>query len=77
MEGVWKIKAGDLAFGRRALLTTAEQLIARGAEVIIAGCTEVPLVLGPGDVTVPLIDSTDVLARRTVEVASNNVAHIA
>ncbi|MFL0415316.1 amino acid racemase [uncultured Sphingomonas sp.] len=77
MEGVWKIKAGDLAFGRRALLTTAEQLIARGADVIIAGCTEVPLVLGPGDVTVPLIDSTDVLARRTVEVASNNVAHIA
>jgi aspartate racemase len=37
--------------------------------VVIGGCTEVPLVLGPGDVPVPLVDSTDVLAERAVACA--------
>ncbi len=69
MTGVWAIKAGDLAVGRKRLLTTAQALVARGAEVVIGGCTEVPLVLGPGDVPVPLIDSTDVLAARAVACA--------
>ena len=81
-----EVAQGHDLSGRTAIVTgaatgigveTARALALAGAEVIIAGCTEVPLVLGPGDVTVPLIDSTDVLARRTVEVASNNVAHIA
>lgn len=69
MNGIWQIKAGDLAAGREALMAAAMQLIADGAEVIIAGCTEVPLVIGPGDLPVPLIDSTDVLARRAVSFA--------
>lgn len=69
MEGVWRIKAGDLDGGRGAVRAAAERLIGRGAEVIVAGCTEVPLVLGAGDLAVPLIDATDVLARRTVAFA--------
>ncbi|OWK32492.1 aspartate/glutamate racemase family protein [Sphingomonas mucosissima] len=69
MNGIWQIKAGDLASGRSAVAAAAMQLIAEGAEVIIAGCTEVPLVIGPGDLPVPLIDSTDVLARRAVSFA--------
>jgi aspartate racemase len=69
MDGVWRIKAGDLDRGRVALRETAELLIARGAEVIVAGCTEVPLVLGPDELRVPLIDATDVLARRAVDFA--------
>ena len=51
-------------------VATAVEVAGRGGTVVVVG---VPA----GDVTVPLIDSTDVLARRTVEVASNNVAHIA
>ena len=43
-----------------------EKLVAAGADVIIAACTEVPLVLTSGDLSRPLIDSTDVLARRCV-----------
>lgn len=73
MEAVWRIKAGDLSFGRTVIRETAEQLIARGAEVIVAGCTEVPLVLGPGDLAVPLVDSTDVLAQRAVAAARDTV----
>ncbi|RYX93874.1 MAG: amino acid racemase [Comamonadaceae bacterium] len=41
-------------------------LIDAGADLIIAGCTEVPLVLGPADLPRPLLDATWNLARRCV-----------
>jgi aspartate racemase len=51
------IKAGSVSGRpRAAILRTARRLIARGAEAIIAGCTEVPLVLRKGDLPVPLIE---------------------
>jgi aspartate racemase len=68
MARVYGVKAGDMgeaARGRMAQL--AAGLVARGAEVVIAGCTEVPLLLGAGDVTVPLVDSAEVLAKVCVE----------
>jgi aspartate racemase len=46
----------------------AEALIADGAEVVIAGCTEAPLVLSPADLRVGFIDPGDLLARRCVAV---------
>jgi aspartate racemase len=69
MEGIWAIKAGDLATGRAVVAKSAQALVEAGAELVIAGCTEVPIVLGAGDLPVPLIDATDVLARRTVAYA--------
>ena len=67
---ITRIKAGDtgsgVADGMREL---AAALIARGAEVIIAGCTEIPLVLDADRVDVPLVSSTDALARATVAMA--------
>jgi len=63
MARVYGVKAGEMgeaARGRMAQL--AAGLVARGADAVIAGCTEVPLLLGPGDVTVPLVDSAEVLA---------------
>ncbi|MCH7637248.1 MAG: amino acid racemase [Proteobacteria bacterium] len=47
----------------------AAALVARGAQAIIAGCTEIPLVLDDHALDVPLISSTDVLAARTVAIA--------
>ena len=47
----------------------ADALVKRGAEVVIAGCTEIPLVLKPGMLDVPLVASTDVLAEATVATA--------
>jgi aspartate racemase len=44
-------------------------LIDKGAEAIIAGCTEIPLILKEGDVSVPLIDPTQILARIAVQKA--------
>jgi aspartate racemase len=47
----------------------AGALCARGAQAVIAGCTEIPLVLDQRAVPVPLLSSTDVLAEYTVALA--------
>jgi aspartate racemase len=47
----------------------ASRLVEQGAEVLVAGCTEVPLVLDSTDLQVPLVNSTDVLAQKTVALA--------
>jgi aspartate racemase len=63
------IKLGDtgpqVKAGMRGL---AQALIAEGAEVVIAGCTEAPLVLAAADLAVDFVDPGDVLARRCVAV---------
>ena len=68
------IKAGyqgeSIARDMRALATA---LVDRGAQAIIAGCTEIPLVLDQTALTVPLISSTDVLAQRTVAIAVGEI----
>ena len=70
MDLLYRIKAGDLGSGvRAAMRLLAEGLVADGAEVIIAGCTEVPLVLSAIELEVPMIDSIDALARATIAVA--------
>ncbi len=69
------IKAGyqgeSIARDMRALATA---LVDRGAQAIIAGCTEIPLVLEHTALAVPLISSTDVLAARTVAIALGETA---
>jgi aspartate racemase len=43
------------------------RLIARGADAIVLGCTEIPLLVRPEDSTVPLYDTTALHARAAVE----------
>lgn len=70
MELITRIKAGDAgADVASGMLVLAEALVARGADAIIAGCTEIPLVLTPEKLDVPLISSTDALAEATVAMA--------
>jgi len=65
------IKAGHLDEANRDRLAAAgRELIEAGAQALIAACTEIPLVLRPGDVPVPLVDTLDCLARATVKRAS-------
>jgi aspartate racemase len=64
------IKAGDIGDEIRSrVASAANRLVTRGAEVLIEGCTEFPLVLRGGDVAVPLIDPGEVLARAVVNSA--------
>ena len=60
------IKAGSLEGPRAVLLEVAAGLVARGARAVLAGCTEVPLVLGPDDLAVPLTDPLTIGARAAV-----------
>ena len=53
----------------RDMAGLAKALVDRGADAVIAGCTEIPLVLKQSALDVPLISSTDVLATATVALA--------
>jgi aspartate racemase len=58
----------------RALLTgAAERLVAAGAELIIAGCTEVSLVLSSADSPFEVIDPLEIIARVAVARARPDV----
>jgi aspartate racemase len=52
-------------------LQIIERLRAQGAEGIILGCTEIPLLLQEGDGPLPLFDTTYLHARAAVEFAVN------
>jgi aspartate racemase len=70
MRLLYRIKAGETGAAERAeMRALAQGLLADGADVLLAGCTEIPLVLGPDDVEAPLVDSVEALARRTVAAA--------
>ncbi len=70
MDLMYCIKAGHTGPDERAEMRgLTALLLGQGARVILAGCTEVPLVLDQGDLSVPLVSSTDVLVQRTVAYA--------
>ncbi|CAA9583453.1 MAG: Aspartate racemase [uncultured Truepera sp.] len=74
MTLLYRIKAGDKGTDvRGSMRALAESLLGSGAQAIVAGCTEVPLVLGGDDLRCPLIDATAVLAERTVHYALNGL----
>jgi aspartate racemase len=54
---------------KQAYLAIIEQLIANGAEGIILGCTEIPLLISQEDVAVPVFDTTKIHSRAAVEFA--------
>lgn len=67
MQSVFSVKGGDLSdANRRVMSDLAEALLAAGAQGLIAGCTEVPLLLTGWSSPAPLTDSTEVLAAACV-----------
>jgi aspartate racemase len=54
---------------RAAYLGIINDLVDRGAEAIVLGCTEIGLLVRDGDATVPLFDTTRIHAERAVELA--------
>ncbi len=70
MQAIYAVKAGETSHGpRRLIREAAEHLLARGAEAVCAGCTEVPLILQDGDLSVPVVDPTWILAQAAVRFA--------
>jgi aspartate racemase len=69
-SAAFEIKGGDKGEDvSEVVVKIARALAARGADVVIAACTELPLVLRQADIDVPLLSSTDELAKRTVSIA--------
>jgi aspartate racemase len=69
MEAIYSVKTGDLSTAYVTAIEVGQRLVKAGAEAIIAGCTEIPLIFETGDLPIPIIDATLVLAKRAVEIA--------
>lgn len=64
------IKAGYVeGLPKRLVLDVARHLAKKGAEAIIAGCTEIPLVLRDKDIPVPFIEPMRIAAQASVSKA--------
>jgi aspartate racemase len=54
---------------RNAYRRIMRELVDRGAQAILLGCTEIDLLVGPKDAPVPVFDTTRLHAERAVEMA--------
>ena len=74
-EIVHKVIYHELCLGktldssRREYIRIINTLVQQGAEGIVLGCTEIPLLVKQEDVAVPIFDTTAIHARYAVEVA--------
>jgi aspartate racemase len=71
MMAIYEIKAASAVGKDRSAIAAevrelASRLIQRGAQGVVAGCTEIPLVLKPGDLGVPVFDTLLLLARAAI-----------
>ena len=67
MDLVFRVKAGERGAELEGRMTdVANALVGRGAQAVVAGCTEIPLILPASGAQVPVVDSTEVLARATI-----------
>jgi aspartate racemase len=67
MKAIMNIKAGTGKKESEDLLAAAAaHLEARGAEVLVLGCTEIPLAFNPGRAGVPVVNATRVLAEAAI-----------
>ncbi len=70
MPLIFAVKGGDTGTRVRAgMAEAAAAMVAAGAEVLLAACTEVPLVFGSDEATVPVISATDALVAATLATA--------
>lgn len=73
MDAIFQIKAGET--GQQITSTiqsVVNDLIFSGADVIISACTELPLVLSEQDISVPLVDPTQLLVSRCIALAGSS-----
>lgn len=68
MKAVFGIKSGiDRKTNEDLLAVAGENLISKGAELIILGCTEIPLAFNPERSNVPVVNATEILAKRSID----------
>lgn len=63
---------GELkAESKDAYVSIIEKMAATGAEGVILGCTEIPLLIQDGDVSIDVLDTTQIHSKAAVEFALN------
>lgn len=61
---------GEIDAGsRRQYIRIIEEAIINGAEGVVLGCTEIPLLIEPSDVSIPTFNTTQIHAEKAVEFA--------
>jgi aspartate racemase len=77
MAAIYGIKGGgtDRSAIGAEIRDIAGRLIRRGVQGVIAGCTEIPLVLKPGDLDVPVFDTLLLLGRAAIAAAGRSPRH--
>jgi aspartate racemase len=74
MKAIYAIKAtGPTDEPRRLVRGVCDGLVDRGADAVLAGCTEIPLVLREGDLPVPILDALAILADSAIRYAGGRV----
>jgi aspartate racemase len=67
MKAVYGIKAGrDRKESEDLLFTAGKNVEGKGAQVIVLGCTEIPLAFNPQRASVPVVNATRVLAEAAI-----------
>jgi aspartate racemase len=69
MKSIYLLKAKKKPQAREILMKQANQLVNKGADCLILGCTEIPLVLQEKEFTVPLYNATRILALAAIKFA--------
>ena len=58
---------------KKEVIAISNRLIQEGAKGIIAGCTEISIVINPKDLSVPIFDTLTILSRAAIEEAGSQV----
>ncbi|MCX8095672.1 MAG: amino acid racemase [Caldisericia bacterium] len=72
MNIIYSIKGGKIKENKDSFMKIVEEYIKSGSEIIIAGCTEIPLLLQFINTKIPIIDSTLCLAMKVIKFAKGN-----
>ncbi len=73
MTWIYRVKSGETGKQiQHDIEAMVSDLVQKGGEVFIAGCTEISVFLEPDSVSVPLICSNDILAQAAVAFALEN-----
>lgn len=64
------IKTGEPEKPKAKIIKVARELLGMGAEILVAGCTEVSLVLSKEDLSIPVVNPTEILAKAAVKEAT-------
>ncbi len=66
-EAIARVKAGDAAGARAPFEAAVRALAARGADLVLLACTELPLAARGAECAVPVLDASRALAQALVD----------